>query len=139
MNKIMIVLIAFFSFIQMSFAININQANKEELLELKGVGEKTATLIVEERQKNGAFISIEDVGRRIKGLGKKKLDKLVKQGLQVESEKRRQESEPRQLYNSSSAAVKKSEQIYKHVTILDMTSSSRNKLDTMMVRPKKRE
>ena len=129
----------FFSFIQMSFAININQATKEELLELKGVGEKTATLIIDERQKNGAFISIEDVSKRIKGLGEKKLDKLVKQGLRVESRGGQQKSEPQQLYNTSPPLVKKSEQIHKHVTILDMTSSLGNKLDTMMVRPKKRE
>lgn len=55
--------------------INVNVAGPEELTALPGVGEATAAAIVEERERNGAFASVDDLAR-VSGIGPKKLEKL---------------------------------------------------------------
>lgn len=56
--------------------VNINTATREELMTLNGVGEATANAIVEERERNGAFASTEDLVR-VPGIGEKKLAKIA--------------------------------------------------------------
>ena len=41
--------------------ININKASKEELMTLPGVGESRAESIIQYREENGAFRSVEDI------------------------------------------------------------------------------
>ena len=55
--------------------VNVNTASIEELQNLPGVGEATAAAIIEEREKNGAFTSPEDL-MRVSGIGEKKLQKM---------------------------------------------------------------
>ena len=55
--------------------VNINTASVEELAALKGIGEKTAQAIVEYRDANGPFKSIEDI-KNVKGIGDKKFEDL---------------------------------------------------------------
>jgi competence protein ComEA len=55
--------------------INVNTATKEEFMMLPGIGEKTASTIVDYRQTNGQFKSIDDM-EKVKGISKKKLNKL---------------------------------------------------------------
>jgi competence protein ComEA len=55
--------------------ININKASIEELSTLYGVGEVKAKAIIEYREKNGGFKSIEDLGN-VDGIGSKTVDKL---------------------------------------------------------------
>lgn len=50
--------------------ININTATLEELVELKHIGEKYAQRIIEFREKNGPFETIEDI-MKVKGIGEK--------------------------------------------------------------------
>ena len=57
--------------------ININTAAKDELMQLPGVGEKTALLIMEYRENNSSFKTIEDI-MEVKGIGPKKFDKMKK-------------------------------------------------------------
>jgi len=56
--------------------ININTATKDELLQLPGIGEKTADLIIEYRKKNGLFNTVDDI-KQVKGIGEKKFEKLL--------------------------------------------------------------
>jgi competence protein ComEA len=53
--------------------VNINTANAEQLLELKGVGDAYATKIVEFRELNGPFTSPEDI-MKVTGIGQKTYD-----------------------------------------------------------------
>jgi comEA protein len=57
--------------------ININTATKEELMQLPGVGEKTALLIIEYRDDSSGFKTIEDI-MEVKGIGPKKFEKMKK-------------------------------------------------------------
>ena len=52
--------------------VDINTATIEQLAEVKGIGPKTATAIVEHREANGAFHSVDDLVN-VKGIGDKKL------------------------------------------------------------------
>ncbi len=54
--------------------ININTATVSELMTLDGIGEVKAKAIVEYREKNGYFKSIDDI-TLVKGIGEKTLEK----------------------------------------------------------------
>lgn len=58
--------------------ININTASADELQLLDGVGPSTANAIVQYRDENGAFASVEDLVN-IKGIGEKKVASLSEQ------------------------------------------------------------
>ena len=55
--------------------ININTANKTELMELPGVGEEIADRIMIYRNDNGLFKMKKDL-RKVKGIGEKKFKKI---------------------------------------------------------------
>lgn len=50
--------------------VNINTATVEQLMTLKGVGQKKAEAIIEYRKKNGSFKSKEEL-MKVRGIGKK--------------------------------------------------------------------
>jgi len=54
--------------------ININTATSEQLQTLSGVGESTAMAIINYRQVNGAFKSVDELAN-VKGIGDKKIAK----------------------------------------------------------------
>lgn len=56
-------------------AVNINTASLEELNAVKGIGPSKAKAIVEYREKNGPFKSLDDL-KEVKGFGDKSVDKL---------------------------------------------------------------
>lgn len=66
-----------------SHAVDINTATVQQLQEVKGIGPKTAALIVEERERGGGFESMTDVSERVKGIGPKKAASLEAAGLKV--------------------------------------------------------
>ena len=55
--------------------VNINTANKEELDTLPGIGGATADKIIEYRNKNGKFTSIEEI-KEVSGIGDSKYEKI---------------------------------------------------------------
>ncbi len=58
-----------------SSPININTATAAELASLKGIGPAKAQAIVEHREKNGQFKSIDDL-KLVHGIGDKMLEQL---------------------------------------------------------------
>lgn len=54
--------------------VNLNSADKKTLMSLKGVGKQKAAAIIEYRETNGQFNSIEEL-KNIKGIGQSLLDK----------------------------------------------------------------
>lgn len=55
--------------------INLNEASVDQLQTLDGVGPATASAIIEYREVNGGFESVEEL-KNVKGIGDKKLQKL---------------------------------------------------------------
>lgn len=55
--------------------ININKARMSELIQLPGLGQKTASAIVDYRNKYGRIKSLDEL-LNIKGIGKTKLEKI---------------------------------------------------------------
>lgn len=55
--------------------VNINTSDVEQLAKLPGIGKKKAQAIVDYREANGDFTSLEDLAL-VKGIGKKIVEKL---------------------------------------------------------------
>ncbi len=61
--------------IGMAATVNVNTASAEEIAQaMSGVGEKKAQAIIEDREANGAFKSVEEISR-VKGIGMATIDK----------------------------------------------------------------
>ena len=56
--------------------VNLNTATKSELQALNCLGEATAAAIIQYREENGMFKSVEDLVN-VKGIGSKKVEKLT--------------------------------------------------------------
>lgn len=55
--------------------LSVNEADMDELVELKGIGETIASFIIGEREKNGMFYYPEDL-LAVKGIGPSKLAQI---------------------------------------------------------------
>ena len=58
-----------------NYLVNINNASKQELQTLPGIGESTAQKIINYREKNGDFFDIEDI-KNVSGIGDSKFDSI---------------------------------------------------------------
>jgi competence protein ComEA len=54
--------------------LDINEASKEDLQVLQGIGPKLAARIVEDRERQGSFTSVHDL-TRVRGIGPKTIRK----------------------------------------------------------------
>ncbi|MDR2341596.1 MAG: helix-hairpin-helix domain-containing protein [Campylobacteraceae bacterium] len=73
MKKILFMLM--FLVVSLFAKIDINSADVKTLTAIKGLGEKKAEAIVEYREKNGKFESVDDL-LKVKGVGKKLLETI---------------------------------------------------------------
>ena len=55
--------------------VSINQATREELQQLDGIGPSTADAIVQYREEHGLYQTIEDI-MKVKGIGNAKFEKI---------------------------------------------------------------
>ena len=60
---------------QFDYRIDINSAEWIEWVQMRGIGETLANRIIEDREQNGPFESIDDL-QRVKGIGPKTIEKL---------------------------------------------------------------
>ena len=60
---------------ELEVKVNINTANKEKLETLPGIGETTAQKIIDYREANGKFKTIEDI-KNVSGIGEAKYESL---------------------------------------------------------------
>jgi len=69
MRKLLLAFIMWFAISGAALAaVNINTATKDELVTLKGVGEKRAQAIIDYRTKNGPFKTVDDL-EKVPGIG----------------------------------------------------------------------
>jgi len=57
------------------FQVDVNRADWPELIQLPGVGQVLAERLIAERQRDGAFRSIDDL-ERVRGIGPRTLDRI---------------------------------------------------------------
>jgi len=62
-------------------ALDVNTATSEQLQTLRGIGGKTAGIIIQERERGGQFVSLQDLSDRVRGIGPKRLQSLQAAGL----------------------------------------------------------
>lgn len=67
----------------LSYGVDVNSATPEQLRGVRGIGPKTAELIIEERTRGGRYESMDDLSDRVKGIGPKKASALQAAGLTV--------------------------------------------------------
>jgi len=64
-------------------ALDANSASAEQLEELRGIGPAISARIIEERTRGGAFLDMDDLRERVKGIGVANLKKFAAAGLSV--------------------------------------------------------
>lgn len=65
--------------------INVNTATQSELESIKGIGPAKAKTIIAERSDGGHFQDANDLQKRVRGIGMKSVEKMVDNGLTIES------------------------------------------------------
>jgi len=76
-------------------ALDLNAATAEQLQDLRGVGPRTAQIIVQERNRAGRFESLEDLSDRVRGIGPKRIQALQAAGLRVSGAERTRDGSSR--------------------------------------------
>jgi competence protein ComEA len=65
--------------------VEVNSADQTALESVRGLGPSKAKAILQERQKNGPFKSPTDLHSRVKGIGEKTVERLMQNGLTINS------------------------------------------------------
>jgi competence protein ComEA len=76
-------------------AIEVNSADQTALESVRGLGPSKAKAILAERKKNGPFKDSNDLHTRVKGIGEKTVERLMSNGLTVNSKSSVANQEPK--------------------------------------------
>jgi len=85
MKKLLALLVALLISVVAFAGVDLNSADEAALKEVKGIGKITAQAIIAERDANGPFKDYADLAKRVKGVGKKTIEKLKEAGMDVGS------------------------------------------------------
>ena len=69
----------------MASPVNVNSASQSELESIKGLGPSKARAIISEREDGGFYRDANDLQKRVRGIGMKSVEKMVDNGLTIES------------------------------------------------------
>jgi competence protein ComEA len=69
----------------MASPVNVNSASQSELESIKGLGPSKARAIISEREDGGFYRDANDLQQRVRGIGMKSVEKMVDNGLTIES------------------------------------------------------
>jgi competence protein ComEA len=64
-------------------AVDVNTANEDALVGIKGIGPARAKAILDERGARGPFRSAQDLASRVKGMGGHTVERLQQEGLTI--------------------------------------------------------
>ncbi|WP_063548589.1 ComEA family DNA-binding protein [Burkholderia territorii] len=64
-------------------AVDVNSANEDALVGIKGIGPARAKAILDERGARGPFRNAEDLASRVKGMGGHTVERLQREGLTI--------------------------------------------------------
>jgi len=76
-------------------AVEVNSADQTALESVRGLGPSKAKAILSERKKNGPFKDSNDLHTRVKGIGEKTVERLMSNGLTVNSKSSVANQEPK--------------------------------------------
>ncbi|KVD44290.1 competence protein ComE [Burkholderia sp. MSMB1072] len=64
-------------------AVDVNTANEDALVGIKGIGPARAKAILDERGARGPFRNADDLATRVKGMGGHTVERLQQEGLTI--------------------------------------------------------
>jgi len=65
-------------------AVDLNTATLEQLRGIRGIGSKTAQIILDERARGGRYLSFADLSDRVRGIGPRRAQSLQSAGLTID-------------------------------------------------------
>lgn len=66
-------------------AVDLNTATLDQLQGIRGIGPKTAQIILDERTRGGRYVSFTDLSDRVRGIGPRRAQSLQAAGLTIGS------------------------------------------------------
>jgi len=84
-------------------AIEVNSADQTALESVRGLGPSKSKAILAERKKNGPFKDSNDLHTRVKGIGEKTVERLMSNGLTINSKSSVSNQEPKRNLKKESA------------------------------------
>lgn len=65
-------------------AVDLNTASLDQLQGIRGIGPKTAQIILDERNRGGRYLSFTDLSDRVRGIGPRRAQALQSAGLTID-------------------------------------------------------